>query len=188
MRRCSTLLGAPARSIIAEDLGVIPGLRARVADAPGIPGYKVLRWEREWDEQGSRSGIRAPIPPCQRRDQRHARHRDDGRVVGRGADSTSARRWPRRRRRAAGSAIPRRPSTTPTRDAILQLLYAAASDIVLLPIQDVFGWKDRINTPALINDENWTWRLPWLADDIPDEPSARDRAAFARALAEKYGR
>jgi 4-alpha-glucanotransferase len=57
-----------------------------------------------------------------------------------------------------------------------------------LPIQDVFGWKDRINTPALINDDNWTWRLPWLVEDMRDQPVARERAAFARRLASKFGR
>jgi 4-alpha-glucanotransferase len=55
---------------------------------------------------------------------------------------------------------------------------------VLLPIQDMFGWKDRINTPALINDDNWTWRLPWLLEDMAKDPAARERAAFTRRLAE----
>ena len=73
-------------------------------------------------------------------------------------------------------------STTTTRDAILQLLYAAGSDLVLLPIQDVFGWNDRINTPAFINDDNWTWRLPWLVEDMVKEPAARERGrVHARA-------
>jgi 4-alpha-glucanotransferase len=83
---------------------------------------------------------------------------------------------------------PAAPFNDVTRDAILQLLYRAASDIVLLPIQDVFGWKDRINTPALINDDNWTWRLPWLLEDMVKDPPARARAAFTRKLADRSGR
>jgi 4-alpha-glucanotransferase len=83
---------------------------------------------------------------------------------------------------------PAAPFNDTTRDAILKLLYASGSDIVLLPIQDVFGWKDRINTPALINDDNWTWRLRWLVDEMVKEPAAQERAAFVRRLAEKFGR
>ena len=83
---------------------------------------------------------------------------------------------------------PAGPFTDTTRDAILQLLYAAASDIVLLPIQDVFGWKDRINTPALIHDDNWTWRLPWPVEEMRHGAAARERAAFVRRLAERSGR
>ena len=69
------------------------------------------------------------------------------------------------------------------RDAIVQILYASASDIVLLPIHDVFGWRDRVNTPALISDQNWTWRLPWPVDELATQPEARERGAFIRALA-----
>src|SRR5207253_8409714 len=83
---------------------------------------------------------------------------------------------------------PAEPFNEATRDAILQLLYRAGSDFLQLPIQDVFGWNDRINTPALIADQNWTWRLPWLVEEMGKEPAARDRAAFVRLLAERSGR
>ena len=52
----------------------------------------------------------------------------------------------------------------------------------------MFGWKERINTPALISDDNWTWRLPWPVEDMVKEPAARERAAFTRKLAERSGR
>ena len=47
----------------------------------------------------------------------------DGGVVGRGADRGARRRWPRSITTARRIRIPRRRSTTTTRDAILQLLY-----------------------------------------------------------------
>ncbi len=34
------------------------------------------------------------------------------------------------------------------RDALLEMLLASGSDLTLLPVQDVFGWRDRINEPA----------------------------------------
>ena len=65
---------------------------------------------------------------------------------------------------------------------------ASGSDIVLLPINDVFGWRDRINTPALIDARNWTWRLPWPVEDLATATQGRERATFARGLAAKYER
>ena len=181
------VLGNTGTRIIAEDLGVIPDFVRETLARLGIPGYKVLRWEREWEEKAQPFKDPRGYPPSS--------------VATSGTHDTEplADWWdaaPPEERTAlasiggtlAAALDPASPFTDAVRDTILELLYAAASEIVLLPIQDVFGWKDRINTPALISDENWTWRLPWLADDIPDEPSARDRAAFARALAEKYGR
>ena len=75
-----------------------------------------------------------------------------------------------------------------TRDVLLELLYASSSDLLLLPIQDIFGWRDRINVPALISDRNWTWKLPWPVEDLVAEPSARERGAFTHALANRYER
>ena len=75
-----------------------------------------------------------------------------------------------------------------TRDVLLELLYASSSDLLLLPIQDIFGWRHRINVPALISDRNWTWKLPWPVEDLVAEPSARERGAFTHALANRYER
>jgi 4-alpha-glucanotransferase len=75
-----------------------------------------------------------------------------------------------------------------TRDAILQVLFASSSDLLILPIHDVFGWRERINTPALISERNWTWKLPWPVEELSAEPAARARAAFARALSERFDR
>jgi 4-alpha-glucanotransferase len=51
---------------------------------------------------------------------------------------------------------------------------------VFLPLQDVFGWRDRINTPATVGDHNWTWRLPWPVDAWSTNEQARERAGFLR--------
>ena len=47
------------------------------------------------------------------------------------------------------------------REALLEVLFASGADLLILPVQDVFGWRDRIDQPATVNDLNWTWRLPW---------------------------
>jgi 4-alpha-glucanotransferase len=57
-------------------------------------------------------------------------------------------------------------------EALLETLFASGSDTLILPIGDIFGWRDRINQPATVNDNNWTWRLPWPSDRMPTEPVA----------------
>ena len=94
-------------------------------------------------------------------------------------DSGLARRRLRSRRALRSPAI---------RDALLRALFGAGSDFVIVPFQDLFGWRDRVNVPAVVNDENWTWRLPWPIDDLSVLPEARERAAFLRALARETGR
>ena len=54
-------------------------------------------------------------------------------------------------------------------------------------MQDLFGWRDRINLPGLISDANWTWRLPWPVDRLATTPEAEERAAFWRKSAEPKG-
>jgi len=49
-------------------------------------------------------------------------------------------------------------------------------------MQDIFGWRDRINVPGLISDTNWTWRLPWPVDRLATTPEAEERAAFWRRV------
>jgi 4-alpha-glucanotransferase len=74
------------------------------------------------------------------------------------------------------------------RDALLEVLFGAGSDLLIVPVQDIFGWRDRVNTPAVVDEINWTWRLPWPAEDLMREPAAQERAAFVRRLADRHRR
>jgi 4-alpha-glucanotransferase len=71
------------------------------------------------------------------------------------------------------------------RDALLSALFHASSDFVLIALPDVFGWRDRINTPAVVSDANWTWRLPWEVERLMTEPLAVERAEFLSMLSER---
>jgi 4-alpha-glucanotransferase len=59
---------------------------------------------------------------------------------------------------------------------------------VIGPIQDVFGWRDRINQPATVDDRNWSFQLPWRSDRLNDVPEAAERQGFLRTLSARYGR
>ena len=87
------------------------------------------------------------------------------------------------RRRAACARL-----TGAIRAALLEAVYASRSELVILPVQDVFGWPDRINTPAVGGRLNWTWRLPWEVEQMSREPVAVEVAAMLRDLATRHGR
>jgi 4-alpha-glucanotransferase len=67
-------------------------------------------------------------------------------------------------------------------------MFLAGSDLLILPIQDVFGWSDRINVPATVGPDNWTYRLPWPVDRLREIAEAREAAARLRRWAEESGR
>ena len=69
-----------------------------------------------------------------------------------------------------------------------------ASDELFLPVQDLFGWPDRVNVPGTVGPENWTWALPWPVERLDTSPRAssapRSSAALASAAtvaAQAYG-
>jgi 4-alpha-glucanotransferase len=74
------------------------------------------------------------------------------------------------------------------RDVLLEVLFAAKSDLLLLPIQDIFGWKDRINAPATIDSGNWSFRLPWPVDRMDEIPEAHERQRTLREWTLRYQR
>jgi 4-alpha-glucanotransferase len=174
-------------SLIGEDLGTVPDfLRVSLAER-GIPGMKVMRWERNWHADG------------------HPFHDvtsySDVSVATSGTHDTEtmAEWWDRASvyerqcvlalpiMRDAGLS-PEAPFSDRTRDVLLEVLFAAGSRLLIVPVQDLFGWRDRINTPALVNDQNWTWRLPGPVDALMTDSGAAERAGFLRDLAARYGR
>jgi 4-alpha-glucanotransferase len=185
--RLLTLFASTGARVIAEDLGVIPRFVRETLARTGVPGYKVLRWERDWDEPRQPFREPAAYPACS--------------VATSGTHDTEtlAEWWDMapRDERAAVVALPSlrehgcdpdRPFEPHTRDAILRTLLHSGSSLAILPLQDVFGWRDRINTPALISHQNWCWRLPWPVEDLLREPAARERAGFLRTIAQECGR
>jgi 4-alpha-glucanotransferase len=87
-----------------------------------------------------------------------------------------------------GAAVRQEWGTAQVVDALLAATYASASDELFIPMQDLFGWRDRINTPATVTADNWTWRLRWPVDEMLASPEAALRADFLRGLAAASGR
>jgi len=166
--------------VIAEDLGVVPDFVRRSLAGLSIPGFRVLRWEK--DDTVFRDPAAWPAMS----------------VATTGThDTESTADWfdqlPEAERRAF-LEIPglarlkaRAPATFDdgVRDAILELVYGSGSELCLVPFQDAVGARERTNTPGTVNDQNWSYRLP-----APVEELARDAPVVSRlrALAERSGR
>jgi 4-alpha-glucanotransferase len=71
------------------------------------------------------------------------------------------------------------------RDAVLDLVYASGSDVLLLPFQDAFGMRERVNVPGTVTDENWTYRIPRDLAALHADAGGRERL---HALAARSGR
>jgi 4-alpha-glucanotransferase len=188
--------------IVAEDLGTIPDFVRASLVRLEIPGYKVLRWEREWKKKGQPYRPPAAYPPVSLATS--GTHDTESMAAwwdGLSEEERSAvAEMPglaqrlaagRRRGHPLGADVAHAEGaeySAALRDALLGLLFDSGSDFLLLPVQDVFGWRDRINVPASRGDHNWTWKLPWPVDALGREPEARERAGALRAWSDESGR
>jgi 4-alpha-glucanotransferase len=176
--------------IIAEDLGLVPDFVRESLAALRIPGYKVLRWERDWEADGRPFIDPAEYPPLSVATS--GTHDTDPIATwwetAAAAEREAFAELPAVAPYFATTAPATAPFTPALRDVILRALYASASNLVLVPFPDIFGWTDRINTPATVTDDNWTWRLPWAVDTLAEQAEARERLTSLRAWAEETGR
>lgn len=173
---------ASSLAVIAEDLGDVPDfVRATMAER-SLPGYRVLRWETD----GPVFRDPATFPA--------------GSVATTGTHDTStlATWWctelgdDARARLADVAAFAGLrglgPELTPAvHDALIDGLYAARSDTALVLFQDVYGGRERINTPATVGPDNWGYRMRWLVEELAGA-AGRERAAWLRAFAVRHGR
>jgi len=191
--RVLSVFREPGSEIIAEDLGVVPDfVRASLARL-SIAGYKVFRWERHWHTEGQ--PFKDPVEYPAVSVATSGTHDTEPMVI-----------WwediPREEREAvlaipsvrtllteedlAAVDAPRLPHAI--HEALLETLFAAGSDTLILPIGDIFGWRDRINQPATVSEGNWTWRLPWPSDRMSTEPAAMEVAKQLAEWCARHGR
>ena len=153
----------------AEDLGAVPACVPKVLAELKILGLRVVRWFREWEEEGQ------PYIPFEEYPELSvctpAVH-----------DSSTLREWWDKEADqevfAAFLGYPSLPKVynPGTAKIILHKIAAANSRYRVFQIQDLLHlsnkWyvpdpaQDRINVPGTLNDFNWTWRLPANPDEI----------------------
>ena len=188
--RLMDLFRGAGAEIIAEDLGTVPdAVRASLARL-AIPGYRVFRWERHWHTPGQPFRDPSEYPPVSVAASgthdteplltwwEHAPEDERAKVA----------KLPLIERLAGGRDITAIADTAEVRDVLLEALFASGSDLLLLPIQDAFGWRDRINEPATVTEKNWTFRLPWPVDRLSEHSEARERTVRLCEWARRYHR
>ncbi len=181
--RLLAILSRPAR-VVAEDLGTVPDfVRASLARC-GVPGYRILRWEREWKEPGQPFRDPARWPALS--------------VATTGThDTEPLAGWFDGMPEEERTALLRLPALAPlraaatrrfdagVRDAILEVVYGAGSDLLLLPFQDALGARERVNVPGTVTEANWSYRIP---ADLAALMADRATVERLRGLAERSRR
>ena len=180
----------PGSDIIAEDLGTVPDFVRGSLARLGVPGFRVLRWERLWHDTGQ--PFRDPEDYPRTSVAVSGTHDTEPLVTwweqADAEEQAQVNRLAIVQRLSRGAGILGAPFSPVVRDTLLEALFASGSDLLLVPVQDVFGWRDRINEPATIDDENWSFRLPWPADRLNDISDAVERRETLRRWSAKYGR
>jgi 4-alpha-glucanotransferase len=171
-----------AGEVVAEDLGMVPPFLRPSLTAMEIPGYRVLRWEKD------------------------DVHEDDERVV----VFRDPAEWPElsvaasgthdietnaewydalgEDERAALAAIPGLEAVADhekfcdeIRDALLRVLYASPSELAAIPFQDALGSRERVNVPGTVTESNWTYRMPMTLEALGgDGETARRLAGLSK--------
>ncbi len=146
---------ARGKLAVGEDLGVIPNYVRRMLVDLKIPGYKVLRWERE-DNGYYREPRYYPVVSL---------------ATTSTHDTETVRGWwetmDQRERANIWEMISAQrtdgnvPWSEDVQRAILQRVSGSSSAIAMFSWQDVIGTTDRINTPGTVGDENWTYRTAY---------------------------
>jgi 4-alpha-glucanotransferase len=158
----------------AEDLGAVPDCVPRVLGKLGIPGLRVPRWMRRWDEPGQpfkaleTYGELSVCTPSVH-------------------DTSTLRDWWEHEDGRVPFAHAYCPDLQPIPDrldahstlTVLKALAKAPSMLYVVPMQDVLDTAphfmsedtraDRINVPGSVDGFNWTWRMrPDLEDVVAD--------------------
>jgi 4-alpha-glucanotransferase len=151
--------------MIAEDLGVIPAfVRQTLADL-GMPGYKVIPWEKEKDES-----LRDPAEFPELSVATYSTH--DTPPVLQFWDELPARD------RASLAKLAQTTEDAPEADrerALLKLLFSARSSLAMVLVTEIFGERTRINTPNTVGPHNWTYRLPSPLERLEVDDGIRAR-------------
>ena len=150
---------AHGKLAVGEDLGVIPNYVRRMLVDLKIPGYKVLRWERE-DNGYYREPRSYPVVSL---------------ATTSTHDTETVRGWWETmdiRERAniwemisAQKTDGNVPWNQDTQRAILSRVLGSASAMVMFSWQDITGTTERINTPGTVGEENWTYRTPYTPQE-----------------------
>src|SRR5439155_1536172 len=136
-RRLRRLFTSTSARVIAEDLGVVPDFVRESLARLQVPGYRVLRWEREWHAEGQpfRDPSSFPATSVATTGTHDTETLAEWWDTAPGDDRHAVARVPILRTRGCSGD---EPFGDRVRDAFLEVLFAAGADFVIVPIQDLF--------------------------------------------------
>ncbi|MBM4375206.1 MAG: 4-alpha-glucanotransferase [Deltaproteobacteria bacterium] len=170
-------------SLIAEDLGTVPPfVRASLARL-AVPGYKVLIWEKDGEH------FRDPVAYPEVSVACFGTH-----------DTAPVSAWweglAEHERRAVvelPAVAPRAAELGPRYDlavheALAYALAGSGSELVLFLVQELLGFRDRINVPGTVGEHNWTFRLPVDVASLARDPYVADHLRIVADALRRTGR
>jgi 4-alpha-glucanotransferase len=178
-----TIAAAADAGIVAEDLGVIPPWVREILSNMGIPGYRVMRWER--DEAVYRDPKKYPQKSLA--------------TTGTHDTETLAEGWENEKPETRDAVAkvyeqfaelrpPQQEFTMRVHDALIKAALESASDICVLPWQDIIGTRERINLPGSMQDANWAYRIGLNVEELLTREDTKNSAEWLRRLTEQAGR
>ncbi|MGI5862154.1 MAG: 4-alpha-glucanotransferase [Myxococcales bacterium] len=171
-------LGEAGTALIAEDLGTVPPFVRRSLTKLGVPGFRVLRWEKD------DAVFRDPADWPRMSVGTTGTHDTDTIAVWWESldtkERTALRKLPAFARLRDSEALH---FGEAAHEAILDAVYSSGSNLALLPVPDVFGLRERINLPGTLGAGNWTWRMPWTNAELLTDAEARRHTERAARLA-----
>ncbi len=156
--------------VVAEDLGPLPHFLKPSLEKLGIPGYRVLRWEKDGD------AYRDPASWPESSVATNATH--DTETTAAWFDELPGEERERLRQLPGLGELPvSGPFDDRTRDVLLRAIYSAPSTLALVTFQDAFGNRERINHPGKADPANWTYRAPRTVDELLADRENTERLA-----------
>ncbi len=188
--RVLNVLREPGVEVLVEDLGTVPDFVRESIRRLGIPGFRLFRWERHWHSDGE--PFLDPVQYPAVSVAASGTHDTEPLAIwweqASNDDRSKVNDLPTIRRLTGGAGLQSARYDSTTRDILLEALFASGSDLLLTVVQDVFGWRDRINDPSKVDDLNWTFRLPWPSDRMGEMPDAVERQSALRGWAGRHRR
>ncbi len=162
--------------VIAEDLGMVPEFLRPSLTRLGIPGYRVLRWEKEdlWRDGRQQQFFRDPAKWPAVSVATSGTHDTETHAVWYDGLSPEHRGY-LARIPGLGHLDGNRGFDDGVRDALLRVLYRSGSELCLNPFQDLLGAREQVNVPGTVGSGNWTYRMPMSVSDLLADSATSDR-------------
>ena len=148
-----------------------------------LPGYRVMRWER--DGGAYRNPRDYPATSLATT----GTHDTESLAEWWEAESDATRAAVAAAYPEFVTAQPPDAAFTPrVHEALVTAALQSSSALCVLPWQDVFGRRERVNLPGSMGDSNWSYRVEWNVEDLAQQPEAVSRATWLAHLALAAGR